>query len=95
MNRRGLLGALLAFPVLRAAAPAAAVVTGLFAPRGGVQDLVMALEAGSYAGPLVSGQALQIEDLSPVMRVVTFEDRKLRLLPRLADAGWRFTRTFT
>ena len=47
-----------------------------------VQQLVKALEAGSYdAAPstLVQGAALQIEDLSSVMNNVTFEDRHIKL----------------
>ncbi len=47
-----------------------------------VTDLVKALEAGNYdAAPstLVQGGALQIEDLSPVMNNVTFENQHLKL----------------
>lgn len=47
-----------------------------------VQTLVKALEAGNYdAAPstLVQGGALQIEDLSPVMENVTFEQKHLKL----------------
>ncbi len=48
----------------------------------GLQQLVKALEAGGYnAAPstLVQGSALQIEDLSPVMQNVTFDDSHLKL----------------
>ncbi len=47
-----------------------------------VQQLIKAMEAGSYdAAPssLVQGGALQIEDLSPVMNNVTYEDKHLKL----------------
>lgn len=47
-----------------------------------INSLVKALEAGSYnAAPstLVQGAALQIEDLSPVMQNVTFEDKHIVL----------------
>lgn len=47
-----------------------------------INDLVKALEAGSYnAAPstLTQGSALQMEDLSPVMEVVTFEDKAIKL----------------
>jgi hypothetical protein len=47
-----------------------------------LQGLVKALEAGSYnAAPstLVQGAALQIEDLSPVMNNVTFDDSHIKL----------------
>lgn len=47
-----------------------------------VQQLVKALEAGSYdAAPstLVQGSALQIEDLSPVMENVTYQQSHLKL----------------
>lgn len=46
------------------------------------QQLLKALEAGSYnAAPstLVQGSALQIEDLSPVMNVVTFDEKHIKL----------------
>lgn len=46
------------------------------------QALLKALEAGNYnAAPssLVQGAALQIEDLSTVMQVVTFEDKSIKL----------------
>lgn len=46
------------------------------------QALLKALEAGSYnAAPstLVQGSALQIEDLSPVMHNVTFDDSHIKL----------------
>jgi hypothetical protein len=47
-----------------------------------LQDLMKALEAGSQlAAPdrLVQGAALQIEDLSPVMQNVTFDDSHIKL----------------
>lgn len=47
-----------------------------------IQALVKALEAGGYnAAPstLVQGAALQIEDLSPVMENVTFDDSHIKL----------------
>lgn len=47
-----------------------------------LQSLVKALEAGSYdAKPssLVAGAALQVEDLSPVMNNVTFDDSHIKL----------------
>jgi len=47
-----------------------------------LQELVKALEAGSYnaaPGSLVQGSSLQIEDLSPVMNNVTFEDKHIKL----------------
>jgi hypothetical protein len=47
-----------------------------------LQSLVKALEAGGYnAAPstLVQGSALMVEDLSPVMNLVTFDDSHLKL----------------
>lgn len=47
-----------------------------------LQSLMKALEAGSQnaaPGQLVQGGALQIEDLSPVMHNVTFEDSHIKL----------------
>lgn len=47
-----------------------------------IQSLVKALEAGNYnAAPstLVQGAALQIEDLSPVMENVTYDDSHIKL----------------
>ncbi len=47
-----------------------------------LQSLVKALEAGGYnAAPssLVQGSALQVEDLSPVMELVTFDNEHLKL----------------
>lgn len=46
------------------------------------QNLIKALEAGSYnaaPGTLVQGAALQLEDLSSTMQVVTFEDKHIKL----------------
>ncbi len=47
-----------------------------------IQQLVKALEAGQYnASPstLVQGSALQVEDLSPVMELVTFDNEHIKL----------------
>src|SRR5262245_23266059 len=47
-----------------------------------LQQLVKALEAGNYdAAPstLVQGAALQIEDLSPVMNNVTYDNSHIKL----------------
>jgi hypothetical protein len=48
-----------------------------------LEGLVKTLEAGSYAntapGQLVQGAALAIEDLSPVMQNVTFDDSHIKL----------------
>jgi hypothetical protein len=47
-----------------------------------IEDLVKALELGSYAGSpgsLVQGSALQVEDVSPVMHNVTFQDKHIKL----------------
>jgi len=47
-----------------------------------LEQLVKTLEAGNYnAAPstLVQGSALQIEDLSPVMHNVTFDDSHIKL----------------
>jgi hypothetical protein len=47
-----------------------------------LQSLMKALEAGSYnaaPGQLVQGSALQVEDLSPVMQNVTFDDSHIKL----------------
>jgi len=47
-----------------------------------LQSLMKALEAGSYnaaPGQLVQGSALMIEDLSPVMHNVTFDDSHIKL----------------
>jgi hypothetical protein len=52
-----------------------------------IQSLMKALEAGSYnAAPstLAQGAALQIEDLSPVMQNVTFQDKHLRMQKSLS-----------
>lgn len=51
-------------------------------PLSQIQDLVKALEAGNYdAAPstLVQGSALQIEDLNPVMVMVTAEEKHIKL----------------
>lgn len=47
-----------------------------------IQALTKAIEGGGYdaaPGTLVQGAALQIEDLSPVMQVVTWEDSRIKL----------------
>jgi hypothetical protein len=47
-----------------------------------LQTLVKTLEAGQYnsaPSQLVQGSALQIEDLSPVMQLVTFDDSHIKL----------------
>jgi len=47
-----------------------------------LQSLMKALEAGSYnaaPGQLTQGSALMVEDLSPVMQNVTFEDSHIKL----------------
>jgi hypothetical protein len=47
-----------------------------------LQSLMKALEAGSYnaaPGQLAQGAALMIEDLSPVMHNVTFDDSHIKL----------------
>jgi hypothetical protein len=52
-----------------------------------LQSLMKALEAGSYnaaPGTLVQGAALQVEDLSPVMHNVTFEDKHIKMQKSLS-----------
>lgn len=52
-----------------------------------LNDLMKALEAGQYnAAPesLVQGSALQVEDLSPVMENVTFDDQHIKLQKMLS-----------
>lgn len=47
-----------------------------------LEELKKALEAGGYnaaPGSLTQGSALQMEDLSPVMNVATFDDSKIKL----------------
>jgi len=47
-----------------------------------IQQLTKALEAGNYnvmPSNLVQGAALMVEDLSPVMELITFEDKHLKL----------------
>ena len=56
-----------------------------------LNDLMKALEAGQYSGApssLVQGSALQVEDLSPVMENVTWDDShiKLQKMLRVEDA---------
>lgn len=57
-------------------------------------DLMKALEAGSYnAAPstLTQGSALQVEDLSPVMELVTFEDKHIKLQKMLSSKDAKST----
>lgn len=56
--------------------------------------LLKALEAGNYnAAPstLVQGSALQIEELSPVMQVVTFEEKHIKLQKMLGVESCKAT----
>lgn len=49
---------------------------------GKIEELIKALDLGSYAGAPgshVQGSALQVEDVSPVMHVVTFNDKDIKL----------------
>lgn len=51
-----------------------------------LEELKKALEAGGYnaaPGALTQGSALQMEDLSPVMNVATFDDSKIKLQKQL------------
>ena len=53
-----------------------------------LQSLMKALEAGSYnaaPGQLAQGAALMVEDLSPVMQLVTFEDSHIKLQKMLPN----------
>jgi len=57
-------------------------------------DLMKALEAGSYnAAPstLTQGSALQMEDLSPVMEVVTFDDSHIKLQKMISKKSVKST----
>jgi hypothetical protein len=57
-------------------------------------DLLKALEAGSYnAAPstLTQGSALQMEDLSPVMEVVTFDDSHIKLQKMISKSSKKST----
>lgn len=59
-----------------------------------LSDLVKALEAGSYnAAPstLTQGSALQMEDLSPVMEVVTFDDSHIKLQKMISKKSVKST----
>lgn len=52
-----------------------------------LNDLMKALEAGSYMGSpgsLTQGASLQVEDLSPVMENVTFDDSHIKLQKMLS-----------
>ena len=57
-------------------------------------DLMKALEAGSYnaaPGTLAQGSALQVEDLSPVMENVTFDDSHIKLQRMLSSKDAKST----
>jgi len=57
-------------------------------------DLMKGLEAGSYnaaPGTLTQGSALQMEDLSPVMEVVTFDDSHIKLQTMLSKESKKST----
>lgn len=59
-----------------------------------INDLMKALEAGQYnAAPntLTQGAALQVEDLSPVMELVTFEDKHIKLQKMLSSKDAKST----
>lgn len=59
-----------------------------------LQALVKALESGGYnAAPstLVQGAALQVEDLSPVLNVTTFEDKHIKLQKMIGSTGCKST----
>ena len=59
-----------------------------------LNDLMKALEAGQYnAAPstLTQGAALQVEDLSPVMELVTFEDKHIKLQKMLSSKDAKST----
>jgi hypothetical protein len=59
-----------------------------------IQSLTKALEAGGYnAMPsnLVQGAALQVEDLSPVMELVTFDDSHLKLAKMIETESCKST----
>jgi len=59
-----------------------------------LNDLMKALEAGSYnaaPGQLNQGAALQVEDLSPVMENVTFDDSHIKLQKMLSSKDAKST----
>lgn len=59
-----------------------------------LQQLIKSLEAGGYnaaPGSLVQGSALQIEDLSPVMKNVTYGDQHIKLQKALKVEGCKST----
>lgn len=59
-----------------------------------INDLMKALEAGSYnasPGQLAQGAVLQVEDLSPVMENVTFEDQHIKLQRMLSTKDAKST----
>lgn len=88
LSRRGFFGAIVAV-VAAAKAPIPKPVKPLTITRtmsyGALDDLVRVLEAGS-TDSLVKGQALQIEDLSPVMLNVTYRTKHVQLARRMV---WR------
>lgn len=59
-----------------------------------IQSLVKAIEAGSYnaaPGTLVQGAALQVEDLSPVIHNVTWDNKHIRLQKMLSSTSCKST----
>jgi hypothetical protein len=59
-----------------------------------IQELIKALEGGSYnaaPGTLVQGAALQVEDLSSTMHVVTFDDSHIKLQKMLKVVSCKST----
>jgi hypothetical protein len=59
-----------------------------------LNDLMKALEAGQYnaaPGQLVQGSALQMEELSPVMVKVCFEDQDMQLLKKISKKDAKST----
>lgn len=59
-----------------------------------LQNLVKALEAGGYNGTpssLTQGSALQVENLSPVMHVTTFDDKHIKLQKMIGSSSCKST----
>jgi hypothetical protein len=59
-----------------------------------LQQLIKSLEAGGYnaaPGSLVQGSALQVEDLSPVMKNVTYGDQHIKLQKALKSENCKST----
>lgn len=59
-----------------------------------LQQLIKSLEAGGYnaaPGSLVQGSALQVEDLSPVMKNVTYGDQHIKLQKALKPENCKST----